>query len=629
MTTPTIPQADSRIASPQRRALLKAVSSGSLALASGAGVAALAPGDPWVHAQAIMDRFKKPVSFRKQDFLITAYGAAPCALVKAKAWVSFIDEEMVDTPAPGATDCHPAIAQAIQACHEAGGGRVVIPKGAWLVNGPINLLSNVNLHLAAGAHVYFGNNPDDYAKYGPHDCGANGKLYITRWQGNDCLNYGSMLYAYNQDNIAVTGEDWTSILDGQAGLPFPGGNGDCWWSWKGRKRPAHASELARKREFENVQHHVGQTEVDANPLNTTDILTLAPWLTPAYAKLIMGQGDRWRRDPNFLQSLSEAGVPISKRLMGKGHYLRPHMIQFIGCTNVLLQGYQVTHTPFWQHNPVGCRNIHVNKVYANSMGPNSDGFDPESCNFVLVENCEFNTGDDCIAIDAGKDLDTQYGPCQNIVVQNCTMHSGHGGITLGSIMAAGIQNVYVQNLVMENRNWKTNPLDIAIRLKSNMNRGGYLRNMFVRNISIPNGVRTEPLMLNTLPGSDIKSGTVAASAGGIITIDCGYDPANDTVRTRPPVVSNVHISGVKVGNVAMRGGNYSCYQAMVILGPVASDYNGSEPPTIVPVHDITIENCELGTPYNAQQPWYLHNVRGLTLKNVTIGGTVHNRTLST
>jgi polygalacturonase len=131
----------------------------------------------------------------------------------------------------------------------------------------------------------------------------------------------------------------------------------------------------------------------------------------------------------YLPALSEAGVPLSKRIFGIGHYLRAPMIQLIGCTNVLLQGYRVQNTPFWQHHPVHCRNLVIRNVEMHSHGPNSDGFDPEACDHVLVDGCTFDTGDDCIAIKAGKDLDTQYGPSQNIVIQNSIMHSGHGGVT--------------------------------------------------------------------------------------------------------------------------------------------------------------------------------------------------------
>jgi polygalacturonase len=109
-----------------------------------------------------------------------------------------------------------------------------------------------------------------------------------------------------------------------------------------------------------------------------------------------------------------------------------------------------------------------------------------------------------------------------------------------------------------------------------------------------------------------------------MTIDCDYAPTADNVRTRPPVVENVHISGVKVGNVKTKDGSFSCYQALLLLGPVAFDYNGDKPAEILPIRDVTITDCDFGTPVNAAQPWYLYNVRNVKLTNVTIGGKVIN-----
>jgi polygalacturonase len=190
--------------------------------------------------------------------------------------------------------------------------------------------------------------------------------------------------------------------------------------------------------------------------------------------------------------------------------------------------------------------------------------------------------------------------------------------------------VFAQKLVFENANWKTNPLNTAIRMKTNLNRGGYLRNFYVRDCTVPNGVQTSPSFYASLPGSPIQSKTVATAAGAIVTFDCDYTPISDNVRTRPPVVSNIQISNIKTGNVKTKDGKLaSCYQAIVILGPVASDYNGAGPmPPVVPVTDVTITDCDFGTPVNTAAPWFLYNVKGLTLKNVTIGDKVHNTTLS-
>ena len=105
--------------------------------------------------------------------------------------------------------------------------------------------------------------------------------------------------------------------------------------------------------------------------------------------------------------------------------------------------------------------------------------------------------------------------------------------------------------------------------------------------------------------------------------------ANDNVRTRPPVVSDIHISNARVGNVEVQGGRYSSYQAIVIQGPVPFSYNGPDKaPKITPVINVSITDGDLGTPVNAANPLYLYNVEGLTLKNVTIGGTRYNKIVS-
>ena len=82
---------------------------------------------------------------------------------------------------------------------------------------------------------------------------------------------------------------------------------------------------------------------------------------------------------------------------------------------------------------------------------------------------------------------------------------------------------------------------------------------------------------------------------------------------------------------APAGASASCYQAIIIQGPVAEDYyNGltKPPPTVYPVQSVTIADCDFGTPGNTAQPYYLYNVQGLTLDNVTISGTAYNTNLS-
>ena len=585
-------------------------------------------------------------SFPARDFVVTdaAYGARPCTVVAAPNPYTDLSKSPPSagsdkTHAPGSFDSRPAFLAAIAACNAAGGGRVVVPPGNWYCAGPIVLLGNVNFHLGANCTIYFSNRPEDYAKDGPVDCGANGKLYYSRWQANDCLNYGSPIYARNQNNIALTGEDHTSVLNGQAMIPFAGsGNtATCWWTWKGNAG-----------QYGFVSAAATPSAASNNALNV-DLKTKVPGISNALYALLTNPVTPWQQDQNYLPALSEAGVPIEQRIFGKGHYLRPCMVVFVNCTNVLMENYQTNNTPFWQHNPINCKNVVMRGVLADSTGLNNDGFDPDACDNVLCEKVEFNTGDDCIAIKSGKNLDTQYGPSKNQVIQDCIMHSGHGGVTLGSEMGAGIEKVYVRNIQMRNVYWQTNALNIAIRIKTNLNRGGYVRDLYVDNVTLDHGVSITPLGYGAtlLPGSPINANVplgvvTAASAnppaaqGGIITLDCDYQPAKDAIRTRPALVSNVNISNVRASNVTLGGTTASCFQAIVAQGPVASDYNGPAPAPAVPaIVGVTISDCDFGTPAAAGPasatvpgPIYAYNVHDIVLKNVTIAGKVYNTTIA-
>ncbi len=582
------------------------------------------------------------LAFHGRDFDVTRYGARPCATVPqaspytntAKSPVSPGSERTV---APGAFDSRPAFLAAIDACHREGGGRVVVPPGNWYCAGPIVLQSDVNFHLGANCTIYFSPNPADYAKDGPVDCGANGRLYYSRWQANDCLNYGAPVYARHATNIALTGEGPTSVLNGQAMTPFSG-TGDssvCWWTFKGSSGAYGAGASAPSQAF-------------VNP-NNVDLRVVAPAIPDALYALLTSPVTPWQQDQNYLPALSEAGVPVERRIFGLGHYLRPCMVEFIGCTNVLMENYQTQNTPFWQHHPAACRHVVIRGVTTDSIGPNNDGFDPDACTDVLCEDCTFNTGDDCIAIKSGKDRDTEYGPAKRHLIRNCTMNSGHGGITLGSEMGGGVEQVYATNLSMLNANWQTNPLNIAIRVKTNLNRGGYVKDFHVKGVSLPNGVNLKGGGYGSalLAGSPINAsvplgvataaaGNPSAAQGGIVTFDCDYQPANDAVRTRPPLVQNVTIADLKASNVTLNGVSASCFQAIVAQGPVAFDYDGALPvPAVQPIAGVTIRDCDFGTPVasgtptaTSPGPIYAYNVSGMTLSNVVIAGQAVNTTIT-
>lgn len=250
---------------------------------------------------------------------------------------------------------------------------------------------------------------------------------FTRWEGMEIMGYSPLIYAYGQTNIAVTGE---GTLDGQA-------NRTTWWPWKGSN-------------FSSVDWGVAGV----------------PTQEAARNKLMQDM---------------ENNVPVAQRQYADGSYLRPVFVQPYNCTNVLIEGITITNAPFWLLNPVRCENVTIDGVHFASHGPNSDGCDPESCKNVVIKNCLFETGDDCIAIKSGRNADGRRLniPSENILISNCKMRNGHGGVVIGSEISGGVRNVFVENCEMSSPE-----LERGIRVKTNSVRGGLIENLFVRNITI-------------------------------------------------------------------------------------------------------------------------------------------------
>jgi polygalacturonase len=182
-------------------------------------------------------------------------------------------------------------------------------------------------------------------------------------------------------------------------------------------------------------------------------------------------------EQNKLRQMGHDGTPVFERVFGDGYHLPPDMIQFFGCKNVLISGITILDAPYWVIHPVLCNNVTVEHVTINSHNLNNDGCDPESCTNVLILNCNFNTGDDGIAIKAGRDQDGwRIGqPTENVIVRNCEFASKANGLCIGSEMSAGVRNVYMYNVLIHH-------CLSAIYFKSNLDRGGFIENIHVNNV---------------------------------------------------------------------------------------------------------------------------------------------------
>lgn len=176
-------------------------------------------------------------------------------------------------------------------------------------------------------------------------------------------------------------------------------------------------------------------------------------------------------------------TPVAQRIYEghNGDFIFPPMfISPINCNNVLIEGFSLENTAFWNVVPVYCDSVIIRGITVHSVGiPRGDGIDIESSRNVLIEYCTLSTGDDAFTIKAGRGYDglRVNRPTENVVVRNGLVLEGHGGITCGSETASMIRNLYVHDCVFENAR-------SAIRFKTRRPRGGGGENLFYERIRI-------------------------------------------------------------------------------------------------------------------------------------------------
>ena len=323
----------------------------------------------------------------------------------------------------------------------------------------------------------------------------------TRWEGLDCWNLSPLIYAYQQKDIAITGK---GTIDG-------GGSRETWWPW-----------------------------VSSPKFGFKEGMPVHQWKETSR--------------PRLLKS-AEDGIPLDERRFTKEDGLRPQLINFNQCEGILIEDITLLRSPFWVIHPLLSTDITVRGVHINNDGPNGDGCDPESCDRVLIENCYFNTGDDCIAIKSGRNNDGREGgqgafagrPSKNIIIRNCKMNNGHGGVVIGSEISGGCQNVYAHDCEMDSPN-----LDRVLRIKTNSCRGGVIENINMRNV------------------------TVGQCGEAVLKINTDYEPKEVCCRGFYPTVRNVTMENVTCKK--------SKYGVMIV---------GYEDPKLAyTVNNITVRNCQ-------------------------------------
>jgi len=388
-------------------------------------------------------------------------------------------------PSATAAQNQKAIQKAIDRCSKKGGGRVVVPAGQKFLTGAIELKSGVNLVVEEGAVLEFAFQPELYP------------IVETSWEGLECFNLSPCVYAFRAHDIAITG---LGTIDG-------GGSNDTWWPWCGATRYG--------------------------------------WKEGTISQKLEARPRLLRNGEDGIPMYDDKGQRSPERVFGPKDGLRPQLVSFNKCERILLEDVTLLRSPFWVIHPLHSTDVTVRRVKMINDGPNGDGCDPECCDRVLIEDCFFNTGDDCIAIKSGRNRDGRERnmPSKNIIIRRCEMKNGHGGVVVGSEISGGCQNVYAHDCVMDSPN-----LDRVLRIKTNSCRGGVIENINMRNIK------------------------VGQCGEAVVKINLDYEHNEVCCRGYNPTVRNVNVENVTCGK--------SKYGVLVI----ALD-------TVCNVYDVNIRNC--------------------------------------
>ena len=407
-----------------------------------------------------------------------------------------------------------AIQKTIDLCSKKGGGRVVIPAGQTFLTGAITLKDGVNLHVEEGAVLEFAFEPELYP------------IVETSWEGLECFNLSPCVYAFKAKDIAITGK---GTIDG-------GGSNDTWWPWNGNPRFGWKEGMISQR-------------IESRP------------------RLLKNGEDG-------IPMYNEKGERSPERVFGPKDGLRPQLVSFNKCEGILLEDITLLRSPFWVIHPLHSTDITVRRVKMINDGPNGDGCDPECCDRVLIEDCFFNTGDDCIAIKSGRNRDGRERnmPSKNIIIRRCEMKNGHGGVVVGSEISGGCQNVFAHDCVMDSPE-----LERVLRIKTNSCRGGIIENINMRNIKV--GVCKE----------------------SVLKINLDYEPKEVCCRGNYPTVRNIYME-----NVTSEQSKYG----VQIIGLEEDTY----------VYDVTVKDCHFNGVKDGN--FQSGKTRNITFDNLFVNGSL-------
>jgi polygalacturonase len=317
---------------------------------------------------------------------------------------------------------------------------------------------------------------------------------------------------------------------------------------------------------------------------------------------IDGNGKNWwkfkkqqmKTLPKLYDFVMKGVAPHKRNLLeiDGGSTLRPSLIQFINSKNIMVREIEIGSGPMWTVHFVYCENVIAQKLRVITKGANNDGIIPDASKKVLIDDCFFSTGDDCIVIKSGLNEDgwRVNKPCERIVIKNCKTAHGHGGVVCGSEMSGGIKNVYAYNC-------KFNNTDRGLRFKTMKGRGGYIKNLWFKNIEM-NNIKGEAIIINMkYGGSSIQPRGDKMPELANFNFD-NIKSSNSKTCIKVIGADNHKIKDISLKNINMSGKNGWSLENIVSakFENIQFESKQGEPIRIKNCEDLTFSNIRVKSP---------------------------------
>ncbi len=252
---------------------------------------------------------------------------------------------------------------------------------------------------------------------------------------------------------------------------------------------------------------------------------------------------------------------------------RPRLINMNNCENVVLTNLQIGFGAAWNVHFVYCKDVLTYNCTIRSRGVwNGDGWNPDSSENCTVFATRFDTHDDAIAIKSGKNPEGNLinRPTKNVRIFDC---GGRNGIACGSELSGGISEIYIWDCDF-------NKGISGFRVKATRKRGGYARNVKVRNCKL----------------IDIRLWT------GYTCNDDGEGAGQLTI-----------IENFRFENIELHGISYRPEGKIIQITPLM--LWGFDEPTHY-IKNIDIENIDLPSSKNGLQKIELKNIENVNIRNM-------------